>query len=205
MEWKKTVALDDIINICIEYLEGNISQEELIHWAEDNIKVRFYLPLSKKYSCVNLLINKLNYSEDAVYKSIEFEMNKFWYILLEYTNIDNSEENKFTIENYDVIYSCFGAWIFASVQIDYKIIENIIDCSMNYLNLISLTNIVSEFNSNDLKSLSKTDKEILNILKKPDALKNIADILNGDLSKEEKVIKKEIQKNAIKIAKETIK
>lgn len=205
MEWKKEVPIDEVIEICKEYLNGEISQEDLEKWGKDRIKIRFYLPIEEKSFCVDNLINNLYYDNNSIFKSVMLEMNKFWYILLEYTNIENLEQDKFTIENYDIIYSCLGNWIFSLVQLDYNSVEKIIDTAMNYLNILSLTNIVSGFDIKNIENLTKIDKNILKILKDPKMIDQMSQLLNGSLSKEEKIIKEELQKKAVEIAKETIK
>ena len=87
MEEKKYIQLEEVIDVCQKFINKEITQEELEEWG-NTIVVQKFLPMELKAKVVDFLINDCYYSENSVDKVVELECNKFWYVLLLYTNIN---------------------------------------------------------------------------------------------------------------------
>lgn len=200
MEEKKYIQLEEVIDVCNKFINGEINQEELEAWG-NTIEIRLYMPVATKGVYARKVVEECFYSDDMTTKITQLEMNKFWYVLLKYTNIYTENEDLFTIDNYDILYPVIGYWLKGIVQQDYNVIIDMIEQMLNYANVLTMVNSVEELSKVDLKAVAKSNKEIQKLLKEPELVKDLASIMQNSSSKEMKEIINAIQKEALKISK----
>lgn len=199
MEEKKYIQLEEVIDICQKFINGEISHQELQEWG-NTVQIRFYMPMAEKTLCLDKILDDMTYSNDKHLKIGQLEMNKFWYILLEYTNIDITEkEDLLTLDNYDLIYPVIGFWLKDLVCKDYDIVIDMLNQSINYSNVLDIISTAEEISeNNDYKKLIKIDKEILDIFKDKEKLSAISDIVKYGATKETQDIVDILQTEALK-------
>ena len=200
MEEKKYIQLEEVIDVCNKFINGKMSQEELEAWG-NTIEIRLYMPIATKGVYARKVVEECLYSDDIATKITQLEMNKFWYVLLKYTNIYTENEDLFTIDNYDILYPVIGYWLKGIVQQDYNVIIDMIEQMLNYANVLTMANSVEELSKVDLKAVAKSNKEIQKLLKEPELVKDLASIMQNSSSKEMKEIINAVQKEALKISK----
>lgn len=200
MEWEKNISIDEVIDMCEKYMNKEIVQEELQEWWNIHIKIRFYLPIGEKSYVVDRVLNRLDDGTDFVSSSVFLEMYKFWYIWLEYTNIDNTDEDKFTIDNYDLLFPSIYTGIATVSAIDYQVVEKILDNALNFTNVNTLMSLGNTIEDTDFKEIAKLNKNLAKMLKNPEILKDLSDIAKINTTEEGKKIEKLLQEEAIKIA-----
>ena len=200
MEEKKYIQLEEVIDVCNKFINGEINQEELEAWG-NTIEIRLYMPVATKGVYARKVVEECLYSDDMATKITQLEMNKFWYVLLKYTNIYTENEDLFTIDNYDILYPVIGYWLKGIVQQDYNVIIDMIEQMLNYANVLTMANSVEELSKVDLKAVAKSNKEIQKLLKEPELVKDLASIMQNSSSKEMKEIINAVQKEALKISK----
>lgn len=196
MEEKKYIELEEVIKVCSDFINGNITQEELQKWG-NTIQLRLYIPIQEKKDCANYIVNECMYSDEISQKIMELEMYKFWHILLKYTNIRVKDE-LLTTENYDLIYPVIGYWLLGFCKSDYLVVIDMIEQITNYTNVFSLVEPLEKMSTIDLKKVAKTDKDILNILKNPELVKNLATIAEHNMDKEQKLIVEAMKEGVLK-------
>lgn len=197
---EKYIKLEEAIEICNKFINREITQEELEAWG-NTIEIQLYIPIASKSFYAKKVVEECFYSDDMGVKIAQLEMNKFWYILLKYTNIYTENEDLFTIDNYDILYPVIGYWLKGIVQNDYEVIMKMIDDMLNYANVLTMTNSVEELSKIDLKAVAKSNKEIQKLLKEPELVKDLASIMQNSSSQELKEIINVVQKEALKMAK----
>lgn len=194
----KIIQLEEVIDVCNKFTNGEMSQENLEQWG-DTIKIKLYLPIVEKSMCINQILEECEYNDNTYMKTAQLEMNKFWYILLKYTNINvNDKINLFTIENYDLIYPVIGYWIQGIVEKDYNVVISMLEQSIDYFNILTLIQPLNNLSEMDLKKIVKTDKDILKLLQNPDLVKDLATIAEHDVTTEHKVLIDAIKKETLK-------
>lgn len=203
MEKKKYIQLEEVIDVCNKFINGEITQQELAEWG-NTIEVRLYMPMAEKTVCLDKIINEVAYSNDKHLRIGQLEMNKFWYILLEYTNIETiDKEDLFTLSNYDIIYPVIGYWLKDLVKNDYNVIIEMLNQSINYSNVLDIISTAEEISkNNDYKKLAKIDKTILDMFKDKEKLSAISDIMKYSSTNEVKDVVDILHDKALKAMKE---
>ena len=204
MEEKKNISLEEVIDICNKFTSGEMSREELESWG-NTIEIRLYLPIVEKTLCIDKIIDESSYSEDKHIKIAQLEMNKFWHILLQYTNIETEgHEDLFTIANYDLIYPVIGYWLKGLLRQDYDVVIDMLNQSINYSNILDMIATTEEVSqNNDYKKLAKIYKAILDILKDKEKLSALSDIMKYSTAEDVKNVVDTLQKEALNAIKET--
>lgn len=204
MDWEKDIELEEVLDYCTKVVNQEIEFSDLEEWWKEHIKVRFYLPAGEKAYVVDRILNKLSYATDFVDNSVFLEMNKFWCILLEYTNIDNTNEDLFTVDNYDIMFPNLYIGLINQVGIDYQIVEKILDNAINFTNLNTLMSLGDTLEKTDLKKIAKLDKDILNLLKNQELVKDLSNIAQASTSVENKAMENILQKEMINIVQKSV-
>ena len=149
------VKLSEVLEKVNGFIDGIYTQEDLDQWCS---KIVFTLRITtrEKYMIIYTILNELEYSDETYERFIELEMNKFWYGMLFYTNIDISEKELLTEENYDILSRFLTPWIVGYVGNDYNILLNMFDKVWNYnilmFNTESLIESLSEIGNEGLAS-----------------------------------------------------
>lgn len=169
----KTIKLSEVIKICKKIQEGNLSQEEVGKLLEP-IFIKSYLPIMEKYKVISLILYGENEDnkDDVQSQMLYIENQKFWSILMAYTNIDNSEEHLQIIQNYDLIMSTIGHIIISMCQYDYEKSCQMLD---NAIQLSNIHNLISMAENLDISLLDKHNEEFKNAI---DYLKNNKDTVD---------------------------
>lgn len=170
------IELREVIEEIQGYVEGKITTEELDTWCS-RVKFKTAVSLREKISIIDKIINGITYDSDEINLFIELEMNKFWYGMIElYTNIDISENELLTEDNYNLLGIFFYDWALGYVEKDYKKFLKLFDEIYNYgltkqimigfLEGLDELNETSRKNDEDFISLVKNDKNLIHDLSK---------------------------------------
>ena len=170
------IELREVIEEIQGYVDGKITTEELDAWCS-RVKFKTAVSLREKISVIDKIINGMTYDSDEIDLFIELEMNKFWYGMIElYTNIDISEEELLTEDNYNLLGIFFYDWVLGYVEKDYKKFLKLFDEIYNYgltkqimmgfLEGLDELNETSRKNDEDFISLIKNDKNLIHDLSK---------------------------------------
>lgn len=189
------VNMKEILDQSVKFLEGEISHEELINWSE---KVHFYpyLPIREKIFNILYVLLNCQYSDDLTERFISLEMNKFWYMLISYTNIELNDE-LITEDNYNILFAVCYQWIYENVKTDYDVCLSLFDTILNVLKVEDLSMIFEELANTNFGDMIKSNNELVTSLtNNKEMVKNLANIMiysNQDLSD----VKNHISKNII--------
>lgn len=167
------VKLSEVLEKIYGFKNGEVTQEELDAWCPC-IKFNLSLTTRKKCEIINDIINGGAYSNDVVDSFVELEMNKFWYGMLSYTNIDISETELLTEENYEILNMFLYNWILGYIEKDYNVFLQMFDRMYTYMTntvvaqtlieSIAEIGMTSEKNSEDFISFIKENPKTLNDL-----------------------------------------
>lgn len=167
------VKLSEVLDKIYGFKNGEVTQEELDAWCPC-INFNLSLTTRKKCEIINDIINGGAYSNDIVDSFVELEMNKFWYGMLSYTNIDISETELLTEENYEILNMFLYNWILGYIEKDYNVFLQMFDRMYTYMTntvvaqtlieSIAEIGMTSEKNSEDFISFIKENPKTLNDL-----------------------------------------
>lgn len=159
-----TVDVKEVINVCAQFMLGEIDKEFLDEWCK-KIYIKNYLPLSDK---ISISLGSFLLRESFL------EGFRFWFGLLRYTNIKIEPEDEIlcNLDSYNICYPILGPWLLTYCGPDYNILNHMID---EYLNLRKMEDLG--------EALGKLDEEVLG-----EQIKEMTETL-GDLTKNKKVIK----------------
>ena len=181
MEEKKYIQLEEVIDVCNKFINGEMSQEELEAWG-NTIEIRLYMPLVEKSLCVKKILDECFYDEDKTTKNIQLEMNKFWYILLKYTNINVEDESLLNVDNYDTIYSVIGYWLLNIVRHDYNVVIKMLEQATIYEYILEISNDIDKVQPiENFVDMKKSVKDMKEILKNPEMIENLAIIFGKNI------------------------
>lgn len=170
------VKLEELLTKCKEFLEEKITHEELIEWSKKIIIIP-YLPIRVKVKNILYVFSNCFYKEDLLERFIELEMNRFWYIILAYTNIE-LDEDLLNEENYDIISSLCYNWIITNIYSDYNACLHIMDEIYNYSHHNELKSTFSKLSNTDFKELIDADNKMIDYLNSnPDLVKDLSNII----------------------------
>lgn len=182
---EKTLKLSEVIKICKEIKMGNLDQEAIAELLEPIVVVS-YLPIMEKYKIITLILYGQNEDnkDDVQSQMLYIENQKFWSILMAYTNIDiETEEYLQNVTNYDLIMSTVGNILIALCQYDYERSCQMLD---NAIQLSNIHNLLFIAENIDIESVSKQNeqfKEAVNYLKDNketvDKIAKIIEVNNG--------------------------
>lgn len=156
------VMLSEVIKKCEDFDKGN-SEKEVLDELGSRITVKSYLPILEKME----ILYDFYFSKNSLFSSIEgeiieFEMNKFWKILLRYTNIEIDDKKLCNLDNYDLCFSMIHDYIVQFCYIDYNR-----TCKMvsDYMIMTCVKMISSYFEEMDTKEIENSNKEMKEFLK----------------------------------------
>ena len=182
----KKVTIKNLIDICNQLYNQEISLDEFKK-ACDEFSVRNSLSIREKITNVMYVLFNCDYSDDLLERFISLEMNKFWYIVLAYCNIDASLEVEYcTEENYDLLYSLLFNAIMSFIKNDYDDTMRVFDSIINYVNALENQNLLNGLLNTDFSQLIESDKQLIeDLMKNEDIIGNLADIVrfnNSDIN-----------------------
>ena len=181
------ILLTEVIDMCSKFINKEIDIEELEKWGE-KIEIKTYLPIVDKMAILyDFLLLKSSKFSGIEAQLAEIEVQKFWKILLKYTNIEIDDETLCTFDNYDKCYMVLGDYIVQFCYIDYDRICKMISESW-FLNSIK---VLADYLENlDIDSLKENNektseflKELIQNEKLVEDLKDIAIFNNPNTTK----------------------
>lgn len=177
----KTVTLEDVLNICVKYLDRQIDQNELQKWFSEHIVIHLYLPIETKFLLINQILYNENFysTDDSSLQAIELETKKFWIIALSYTNIQTNEyEELENFNTYDIMFAVMGDWLLSQIKLDYERTVGILE---NTININNINNLIETLGNLDTTKLNEYTAEIQKQLQyfqnNKEQLKDLTDIV----------------------------
>lgn len=191
---EKIVSLDEFLNICIKFLNSEITKENLKDWLDNNLYIKRYLPLQTKCAIVTHILLEDNFLgiDNNILIAYQIELKKFYRILLSYTNIDVSEcEDLMTMENYDIIMMCVGNVLYSLIGEDYNRTVDLLNNAINVNNIQNIMDTISISGNNQTKMSSELKKTFKVFDENKETVDKILDIIkiNNQKITDEKINK----------------
>lgn len=191
-------TLKELIDICNKYANKEINIDEFKKIL-DELFVHSLISLRDKvYSSIYILFD-CEYSDDLLERFVSLEMNKFWYIVLRYCNIDAMKEQEYcTEDNYELLYMTIYEPIMSIIRDDYNNTMKIFDSIVNYINSETYNNMFSDLMNTDFAKIAEADKMLFEELKNNETMiQNLADITRATNPNIQK-IKKDMDQQIVK-------
>jgi len=172
-------TLENMIKIAKDFQERKIDKAKLDNYTS-TLMVRSYLPILSKTKVVSLILLKL--FSDPLYtlelKMAKLYMDMFFYgMLAEYCFIDCSNTELITFDNYDLLYSVFGAYILGQCKEDYDMFNHFFWDNLGLYNIQEIGTALEKIDVTALKQDTFANKKILDEFAKNEALiKSLNDI-----------------------------
>lgn len=191
---EKIVSLDEFLNICIKFLNSEITKEDLKEWLDNNLYIKRYLPLQTKCAIITHILLEDNFLgiDNNIIIAYQIELKKFYRILLSYTNIDVSEcEDLMTMENYDIIMMCVGNVLYSLIGEDYNRTVDLLNNTINVSNIQNIMDTISISGNNQTKMSSELKKTFKIFDENKETVDKILDIIkiNNQKITDEKINK----------------
>ena len=191
---EKIISLDEFLNVCIKFLNSEITKEDLKEWLDNNLYIKRYLPLQTKCAIITHILLEDNFLgiDDNIIIAYQIELKKFYRILLSYTNIDVSEcEDLMTMENYDIIMMCVGNVLYSLIGEDYNRTVDLLNNTINVSNIQNIMDTISISGNNQTKMSSELKKTFKIFDENKETVDKILDIIkiNNQKITDEKINK----------------
>ena len=191
---EKIVSLDEFLNVCIKFLNSEITKEDLKEWLDNNLYIKRYLPLQTKCAIITHILLEDNFLgiDNNIIIAYQIELKKFYRILLSYTNIDVSEcEDLMTMENYDIIMMCVGNVLYSLIGEDYNRTVDLLNNTINVSNIQNIMDTISISGNNQTKMSSELKKTFKIFDENKETVDKILDIIkiNNQKITDEKINK----------------
>ena len=158
---EKIITLNEVLEIGNKYKNGEMTYDELKEWG-DTILVRTYMPIREKVERISKILFDETYSEEIMERFLELEMNKFWFLLLGYTNIEINEETDLLTEyNYNLSFGLLGDWLLNFIKLDYDRSIELFDRIYNYLNVEDLRQSFNNLAGTDFNKMMESNQSLL--------------------------------------------
>ena len=192
------MKLSELIKIYHDVQEEKISQEEFVKIL-DQIWVTGHISLREKIASVINVLFGFEYDEqDILERYMQLEMNKFWYILMVYIDIEFEFEYA-TEENYELLFPLFYESIKKIAGYDFDYTMNLFNEIKTDIQHDGLLNSLGELSNTDFSELIKADNDLISqINNNQDMIKNLVELFNhanpviGEIN--EKIGKKVVKK-----------
>lgn len=186
---EKKIAFQDLVTWCREYLQGIISQEELVKNVAD-LKIRFYVTLNEKIEIIQNIIYNTNFMVNPIeYKIRDLEIAKILKGFLSYfTNIEYTEEDFKLIKDCDIFsYECINQVLFVGspeliklFKDDYDKLCSLLDTTISQGELNQMVHVFDNIDTEVLvkenKKLRKTFKDITSSSEGQKAIEDLLEI-----------------------------
>lgn len=163
---KEVITLNEVLEIGKKYRDGNMTYDELKEWG-DTLRVRSYMPIREKIERITKILFDKVYSEDIMERFLELEMNKFWILLLGYTEIEIEDDSDLlTEDNYDLAFALLGDWLLNFVKLDYDRTIELFNSIYNYLNVEDLRLSFNNFSNADFDKMAESNMQLMEFFNK---------------------------------------
>jgi len=157
----KIISLNEVLEIGNRYKNGDMTYDELKAWG-DTILIRTYMPIREKIERITKILFDETYSEDIIERFLELEINKFWFLLVGYTDIQIDEETDLlTEDNYNLAFGLLGDWLLNFVKLDYDRSMELFDSIYNYLNVEDLRQSFNNLAGTDFSKMMESNQSLL--------------------------------------------
>ena len=157
------MKLSTLVKTSRDYKLGKISEQEYINFLND-VYVNGSIPLKQKIMSVMNVLFDFDYDNDDIFnRYMQLEMNKFWYIMLKYTDIE-LEEEYINEENYELLFPLVYKAIKEIAGIDFDYTMDLLETIKNDFEKNEIISVFSKLSETDFSELAKADKELLNDL-----------------------------------------
>lgn len=192
------MRLSEVVKAHQDYKENKIDNNEFIELM-NRIFVKDCITLREKLACVINVLFGFNYDEDDIIERYaQLEMNKFWYIMLSYTDII-FEEEYVNEDNYELLYPTLSKAIFTYALSDFERTLDIlkqIDIDSKYSELLGVFESIAGTNYDEL---IKSNNEIIKTINdNPEFINNLVQLSNFTnpmIEKVNKAMEKTVSKN----------
>jgi len=157
----KIISLNEVLEIGNRYKNGDMTYDELKAWG-DTILIRTYMPIREKIERITKILFDETYSEDIIERFLELEINKFWFLLVGYTDIQiDGETDLLTEDNYNLAFGLLGDWLLNFVKLDYDRSMELFDSIYNYLNVEDLRQSFNNLAGTDFSKMMESNQSLL--------------------------------------------
>lgn len=122
-----SVSFNDLHDKLVQRVNGLLSSEDLCDWLDNNIEIKSYIPINKKYALISIFSDRFhdilnsNHVEESTdeFLYLMYDIETMFTFLFAYTDIIPLQKHR-TSENYDLVYkSRFFNYILEFCEEDY--------------------------------------------------------------------------------------
>lgn len=174
----KKMKLSELIKLYHDVENEDISQEEFVNIL-NQVWVKGHIPLRDKISSViNVLFGFEYEEENLLERYMQLEMNKFWYILMVYVDIEFEKEYA-TEENYELLFPLLYESIKKIAGYDFDYTMNLFDEIKTDIQHDGLLDVLGELATTDFSELVKADNNLVSeINNNKELVKNLVELFN---------------------------
>lgn len=205
-ENENIIPLEEAILTANKFISGEMTEDQLSIWGI-KISVKPYIPTMDKLRVMMQVTQNAEYSivDTLEIKTLEFYKSLFFDALLEYTNIDNTNEKLHTFVNYDLLYPILSSFILQYCEKDYNMLVQMIKDTINFYNIKETNESLKDISVDALEKNNKANKKLVDSLTNDkDMVKDLKDIMIFNDPTTQKVVEA-IKKQSLEKANESIK
>lgn len=205
-ENENIIPLEEAILTANKFISGEMTEDQLSIWGI-KISVKPYIPTMDKLRIMMQVTQNAEYSivDTLEIKTLEFYKRLFFDTLLEYTNIDNTNEKLHTFVNYDLLYPILSSFILQYCEKDYNMLVQMIKDTINFYNIKETNESLKDISVDALEKNNKANKKLVDSLTNDkDMVKDLKDIMIFNDPITQKVVEA-IKKQSLEKANESIK
>jgi len=195
------MKLSEVIKLHQSYQMNEMTHDAFVE-ALNNVYVKSYITIREKIAGVINVLFGCEYDEESIVERYaQLEMNKFWYIMMLYTDIE-MEEEYINEDNYELLYPTLSTAIYTYAMNDFSVTLRIMEQIINDNRYGEMIEIFESISGTNFDELIQKDNEVMNALKgDKEFINNLVQLFNhtdpaiGKINKEiEKSVAKEIKK-----------
>lgn len=195
------MKLSVLVETSRDYELGKIEEKEFVDFL-NGVYVDGFIPLKQKMMSVMSVLFDFDYDDNDIFKRyMQLEMNKFWYIVMKYTDIE-LEDEYITEENYDLLFPLVYNSVKQIAGIDFDYTMDLLETIKNDFEKNEIISVFSKLSETDFSELAKADKELLNDLNNNKDLVNDLVQLFNHTNPHIKKINQELEKKIMNEIKE---
>lgn len=166
LEVNPELTIQVLLDKVNQYNKGEITPEDFNKWGSGLILIT-NLPMQIKMNIITDIVQRHVYNDMEMKEFIVCELyrNIFFYLYLGgYLGIKNINPNDVNYANYDLLEPIFGPWIEQTAGRDIRIVKEMIQQSLQFYNVMQLTEAMGTINLDELKEATETNKHLIRAL-----------------------------------------
>ena len=166
LEVNPELTIQVLLDKVNQYNKGEITPEDFNKWGSGLILIT-NLPMQIKMNIITDIVQRHVYNDMEMKEFIVCELyrNIFFYLYLGgYLGIKNINPNDVNYANYDLLEPIFGPWIEQTAGRDIRIVKEMIQQSLQFYNVMQLTETMGTINLDELKEATETNKHLIRAL-----------------------------------------